>query len=295
MNKSVLKVVTHNGRFHADDCFSVATLKLVLGEIELIRTRDPEIIVQGDIVLDIGGIYNEGLGRFDHHQKEGAGFRENGIPYASFGLIWKKYGNALCQSEEIASYIDKTLVAPIDAIDNGVALMTPLREDVLPVLIQQIMSLYSPAWNEQDRTYDQGFDEMVLYAQKILERAIVHAKAYVQAEALVEGVYKNSSDKQIIVLEDRYPYLVLQAHPEVLFVVLPSSEGDNWKVDAVPQLKESFSPRKKFPESWAGKRDKELQDITGVPDAVFCHKALFMAVAGSKEGALKLADLALKN
>ena len=44
---------------------------------------------------------------------------------------------------------------------------------------------------------------------------------------------------------------------------------------------------------WAGKKDEELQKITGVSDALFAHRKLFMAAAKSKEGALKLAKIAL--
>jgi uncharacterized UPF0160 family protein len=39
--------------------------------------------------------------------------------------------------------------------------------------------------------------------------------------------------------------------------------------------------------------NEELAQVTGVADAVFCHNKLFMAVAKSKEGAIKLAELAL--
>jgi uncharacterized UPF0160 family protein len=50
-----------------------------------------------------------------------------------------------------------------------------------------------------------------------------------------------------------------------------------------------------FPDSWAGKRDAELVKATGVADAIFCHNNRFMMVAGSKEGALALAELALSS
>jgi len=40
-------------------------------------------------------------------------------------------------------------------------------------------------------------------------------------------------------------------------------------------------------------RDKELQKVTGVADAIFCHRSLFLAVVKSKEGAIKLAELTL--
>jgi len=76
-------IATHNGNFHADDVFSVAALKCIYPSIKLIRTRDLELIGQADIVLDVGGVYDPDAGRFDHHQRGGAGERENGIPYSS--------------------------------------------------------------------------------------------------------------------------------------------------------------------------------------------------------------------
>ena len=95
MNKT--KLVTHNNSFHADDVFATATLLLVLkkniDEVEIIRTRDRSLFESGDYVYDTGGIYDEEKNRFDHHQEGMAGERENGIPYSSFGLVWKKCRN----------------------------------------------------------------------------------------------------------------------------------------------------------------------------------------------------------
>jgi uncharacterized UPF0160 family protein len=48
-----------------------------------------------------------------------------------------------------------------------------------------------------------------------------------------------------------------------------------------------------LPLEWAGKSGDELIQITGVTDAIFCHRERFIAVAESKEGAVKLAHLAL--
>jgi len=44
----------------------------------------------------------------------------NGIPYASFGLVWKEYGQALTGNIESAKFIDEQLVQGIDGADNGV-------------------------------------------------------------------------------------------------------------------------------------------------------------------------------
>ena len=115
-----LTVVTHNGNFHADDVFSIAVLKHVYPSFNLVRTRDKALMDSADIVIDVGGQYDPDAGRFDHHQRGGAGERENGIPYSSFGLVWQKYGLALCDNNQaVADRVDAGLVSTIDAIDCG--------------------------------------------------------------------------------------------------------------------------------------------------------------------------------
>ncbi len=54
-----------------------------------------------------------------------------------------------------------------------------------------------------------------------------------------------------------------------------------------------FTQKQPFPESWAGLRENELALATGVPDALFCHSKRFLAVAQSREGAIRLLELAL--
>ncbi len=113
-------IATHNGNFHADDVFSVAALRRIFPSFKLIRTRDLELIAKADIVIDVGGEYDSDADRFDHHQRGGAGERENGIPYSSFGLIWQKYGLEICQgNQDVANAVDAGLVSTIDAIDCG--------------------------------------------------------------------------------------------------------------------------------------------------------------------------------
>ena len=83
----------------------------------------------------------------------------------------------------------------------------------------------------------------------------------------------------------------LQNFPEPLFVVYGDKE--DWSVVAMRREKNSFGNRKDFPSAWAGLRKEELRKITGVNEAVFCHNNLFLAVAETKEGAVKLAELAI--
>jgi uncharacterized UPF0160 family protein len=84
---------------------------------------------------------------------------------------------------------------------------------------------------------------------------------------------------------------VLSKHEEPFFVVYPANNV--WHVSAVRDKPKTFINRKNFPAAWAGLRDAELQKVTGVPDAVFCHNKLFLVVSRSKEGAKALAEKAV--
>ncbi|HEU0085915.1 MAG TPA: MYG1 family protein [Candidatus Paceibacterota bacterium] len=295
-NKTII-AVTHDGSFHSDDIFATATLSLLFemrGEnFELTRTRDEVLINGADYVYDVGGVYDEEKNHFDHHQKGGAGKRENGIEYASFGLVWKKFGAEVAGSQLIADIIDERLASPIDAHDNGQDLVES-KFDVSPYIVQNIFGAMMPTWKEEDKTYDEMFTKCIPLAKEILRREITIAKDALDAEEIVKNIYKNTKDKRIIELDKRYPYeYVLKDLSEPLFVIYPRTDG-LFGVKAIRESSTSFKNRKDFPSAWAGKRDAELADITGVPDAVFCHRALFLAVAGSAVGARRLAELALK-
>ena len=63
-----ITIVTHSSSFHTDDVFAVATLLLVLGDgvdVSVVRSRDMDIIKKGDYVVDVGGIYDPKINRFD--------------------------------------------------------------------------------------------------------------------------------------------------------------------------------------------------------------------------------------
>src|SRR3989344_1324410 len=108
-----LKLVTHDGSFHVDDIFAAATLSIYLEKIgqnfEIIRTRDEDMIASADYVFDVGGVYDPEKNKFDHHQFGGAGERES-IPYASFGLVWKKFGKNVAGTKEAVDSIERKLV-----------------------------------------------------------------------------------------------------------------------------------------------------------------------------------------
>jgi uncharacterized UPF0160 family protein len=291
------KLITHDGSFHADDIFAAAVLSMMLqkrGEkFEIIRTRNPEIVKEGDYVFDVGGIYDEKTNRFDHHQLSFEVKRSEGILYSSFGLVWKKFGQELCASKKAEEIIDKKLVAPIDANDNGFDLVE-IKHGISPYFIENLFYSMRPSWSEENLNDDQMFFKSLQIAKEILEREIIRANDFILAEEKMMKDYQNAKDKRIIILERDYFFEnILNKFSEPLYVIYPRTDKVSYAVRAIREDPKNFKNRKNLPATWAGLRDEELQKVTGVKDAIFCHRALFLAVSRTKEGAIKLAELAL--
>lgn len=137
---SIGEIVTHNGVFHADDCFAVGALRVLHPDSRVVRTRDPKEWLRAAYLVDVGGEYDPERGRFDHHQKGGAGVRPNDVPYASFGLVWNALGEGVildvldiggmhhADIQEIKSLVDERLVQGVDAADCGYRPQLVLRQ-----------------------------------------------------------------------------------------------------------------------------------------------------------------------
>jgi len=283
-------IATHNGNFHADDVFSVAALRQIIPTFKLIRTRDSELINQADIVIDVGNEYDPDKGRFDHHQRGGAGERDNGIPYSSFGLIWKEYGLAICQgNQEVANAVDVALVSTIDAIDCG-----HVQGIYNGISLSQTIAMFNPTWQE-DSHFDSCFDEAVDFAAHILKRFIASAEGDISAKEIVEKAVTNAKDPRVIVLDKYIPWkeTVHALSEDALFMIYPAM-SDKWIIHTVPAVLGSFEDRKELPKQWAGLSDGPLQEVTGIDDAMFCHNGLFIAGAGSFESIMKMASIAVQ-
>lgn len=299
----IKKLITHNGSFHADDIFACATLCLVLEkkgeEFKIIRARDEEIIKTGDYVFDVGGIYDEKINRFDHHQKDGAGARENGIPYSSFGLVWKKFGKDLCGSEEIAERVEKRIVQQVDANDNGFNIIAPIIPNVVPYGIHDVVFAFNPSFKEENPDFDKAFLKAGIFIKNLLLKEIEEAKDQEYIHKYIFRAISNRKDNSpIIVLDEYVPrekiWFESVDYSDILFIVAPRDiKKESWKLIVLPENIGFFEFRKLLPKSWAGLRGEELQKITRTPDALFAHRNLFMAIVKSKQGAVRLAELAL--
>jgi uncharacterized UPF0160 family protein len=83
-----------------------------------------------------------------------------------------------------------------------------------------------------------------------------------------------------------------ELHP-AQFVIMPA--GKHWKLRGIPPtLSERMKVRRPLPEKWAGLHEKELQKVSGIPGAIFCHKGRFISIWETKEDALKALHIAMQ-
>ena len=191
----------------------------------------------------------------------------------------------------VAQRIEQKLVCSIDAGDNGVETYASVSDVLFPFTIQAAFGSFMPTWKHPAVTKDQ-FLSAVKIAESILRREILQAKDFFEAEGHIQAIYEKTEDRRILVLDRMYPWEEITVkYPEPLFVVA-SRDGSNWKAEGV-LVGKGFARRIYFPQAWAGLRDEELEEASGVPGAVFCHNGRFIATAKTKKAALALAKLAL--
>lgn len=268
--KLPVKAFTHYGKFHSDDVFSAALLTYINPDIKIIRGYDVPEDFDG-IVFDIGG------GKFDHHQ-EGALVRDNGIPYAAFGLLWKEFGT-LIFSEEEAKNFDKSFIQPLDYSDN-----TGERNE-----LAEIISLFNPQWDEELDS-NTCFNEAKEVALKILVNKIKQIKSINNARDFVNEAIAKAEDK-IMILSTRAPWKNFIHGTEIEFVIYPSDRG-GYSGQGVPRVVGSFELKIQFPKEWRGKSPEELVEVSGIETLNFCHNSGFLITAASLEDTILACKIA---
>jgi uncharacterized UPF0160 family protein len=314
-------IATHSGSFHADDVFGVGILMGVFPSHTLVRTRKQELIDAADFAVDVGGSWDAATGRFDHHQRGFDGARPAhhvdgqsvpGVGYASAGLVWSAHGSAYVEAwaraqghavddaavAEIVRSIDHSLVQYLDIVDTG-------QGDVSPGIfgLSSLIAQLNTHWLEERgmdgkvkaQLQETRFREAIAITRKFLDHAISKKVAQLRAMDTVRNAPRLVGGKVLHLQEGGMPWTHVVVHemPEVMFVIYPDSDGDQYQIKTVPVEAGSFTARMDLPEAWAGLRDGELASVTGVADSVFCHLNLFIGGARSFEGAVKLAELAL--
>lgn len=273
-------VVTHSGPFHADEVFACALLRVFLGEgLELVRTRDPVIIAQADIAIDVGGEYDPARGRFDHHQKSYPG----SLSSAGMVLSWlEQMGKVGLRS---AAQLRADWVDHIDAVDTGrrsPVAGVPCISTIVAVLAEQASS---PA------EFDARFLDAVAMCEGVLRGFRVHEQRSEEAIAAVVAAMEQAraTGSRILTLDRYYkwkrPYFEHggAGHPSD-YVLFPDESG-RWQLLGIPPEAGDRGTKRPLPVEWAGLVDAALSDVVGVPGARFCHKNRFLAVFDSEAAA----------
>lgn len=266
---------THAGRFHADDVFSAAFLKILNPEIKIHRVFNvpQNIDKETTIVFDIG------RGEFDHHQNNSRK-RENGVPYAAFGLLWERFGSLIFEDPKMVQKFDDNFIQALDLNDN--------TGDYNQ--LAELIGNFNPLWNE-DISIDKQFEKAVDFADMILRRIFSKRIAGKEAYSIVKKAYEES-DGKIVILKKYAPWKNALIETDAFFVIFPSNRGGYSSI-AIQKSDTDNSSRIPFPESWAALEDEALEEVSGIKGLIFCHKNRFMVHTLTLEAAKKAAETAL--
>ncbi|MCR5667349.1 MAG: MYG1 family protein [Eubacterium sp.] len=168
------KAFTHGGKFHADDVFGAALLRLINPEIRIERG----FLVPADydgIVFDIG------MGKFDHHQVDKR-VREDGVAYAAFGLLFEEFGYLLVKDEKDRMKFDREFIEAMDQADNCGTCNN----------LSKAIAAMNPCWDEVDEK-NEAFFEAVEMAQVILVHQFKQIEHKAKAEKQVKEAIKKSN------------------------------------------------------------------------------------------------------
>lgn len=297
-------LVTHSGGFHADELLSSVILTKLFPQARLVRSRAPEWITAASdrIIYDVGGAYDAAAQIFDHHQR-GAPLREDGQPYSSFGLVWKHYGRDYLVAfglperdiETIHASFDANFVLPIDLMDNGAlnpSVAGVLSGLTLPVLLETLKPVFDETGPDAD---DRAFHVALGVARSFVEARIAHSASKLRAEAVVLQAIAEAGDGRILELPRGMPFrptIVKAGADHLLFVVHPRDK--DWCLTTIRRADEGFEVRADLPAAWAGLTNGELEAVSGVEGASFCHNGRFVAAARTREATLAMAEIAVR-
>eukprot|EP00921_Rhytidocystis_pertsovi_P013379 GHVQ01021613.1.p1 GENE.GHVQ01021613.1~~GHVQ01021613.1.p1 ORF type:complete len:341 (-),score=52.86 GHVQ01021613.1:228-1250(-) len=327
-----MKIGTHSGRFHCDEVLGVSLLQYLAEykDAEIIRSRDPTVLADCDVVIDVGGVFDHKIKRYDHHQadfsltfydgREGSD-QQAVTKLSSAGLVYRFYGKRIIEEafgvssskivDVLYDRLYKNFIESVDAIDNGVSVCdsTP-RYSVSTDLASRVARL-NPSWHSRDSPTEeferftaatslarQEFKDQLdglLYewwpARDIVKEALLARK-----EVHASG--------QIICLGSGCPFMEhlyeleeeLPVEKPILYALFKDGETlsqSSWRIRAIGVHGEKFLCRRSLPQSLRGLRDEELSKAAGISGLIFIHSTGFIGGATTPEAALALAVLSL--
>jgi len=315
-------IATHSGTFQTDEALAVYLVKQLpqYQHSQLIRTRDPNIYDKATLTLDVGGVYNHNLLKYDHHQRD---FNEyfqdkNVTKLSTSGLIYRHYGKIIIlqkypplnnnELNYVYFQMYDQFMECIDAVDNGVEISNSLKYHDHTGLSSRIKRL-NPRWNESRNDSDERFELASTICGKefmdMLNNIVIN---YLPARDIVSKSMKNrfeiDSSGEIACFNDGgLPWIqhlyyierelnINNCDKNIKFLLYPDN-NNLWRCQAVTIEGKQFSNRVNLPYSWRGLRGEELKKVSGINGVEFCHGSGFIGGARNYGGVLEMAKRAL--
>ena len=200
-----------------------------------------------------------------------------------------------------------SLFMAIDALDNGISMYKTKEQPLYTIntdLGSRVRDL-NPQWNDEIQNYDAGFMKaLALCDNELLEHLHYNSKVLYPARELVEEGYKSRvkfhPSGKMMYLKTGCPwkdhlYSIEEKDSQLLYVIFPNNTGAQYQIGAVPISQGGFENRKPLLKAWRGKKDEELQKVSGFVDAVFVHATGFMGIFGSLASAVKAAEICINS
>jgi len=329
------KIGTHNGTFHCDEALACFMLKQLpeFKDAEIVRTRDPKLLDECDIVVDVGGVFDPSRLRFDHHQKtfdhsfnslmDGMRFTTK---LSSAGLVYVHYGKQLIKqsiganeknadvSSDLVNLLFERMyerfIEEIDAGDNGIDQKDGKARYAVTTTLASRVGALNPSWNSEVKDETESFHKAVaMTGKEFMDRLEYMYKSWWPArdlvKAAVERRFEVDPSGQIMSFElggcpwKEHLFVIekemgIDEASSLKYVVFPDEKNQKWMIVCVPPGPNTFESRLPLPESWRGLRDKELSDFIGLEGCVFCHATGFCGGHNTREGILTMARKSLE-
>lgn len=249
-----MKIVTHDGTFHADEISGISMLSHYgyasaierKGHVSSEELNDPDVII-----LDVGRVYDPVLRNFDHHQ-------DSELP-ASNVLIADWLVKEGKMSKVVRGYLDKFL-AYVSNVDRGVISGGGMAASFNAII--KAFNAANPSKNDVAFNKALHVGKEIMAAQiAIGERVEQDIERWKDLVLLGEGQHKVAVQESA---EQIAGWNALAQEDGVIFLVMPNARG-GWQL-----------------------LSRDSQQFPIIPDLkqIFLHNAAFLAVYNEKQEAI---------
>lgn len=215
-----VKVVTHDGTFHADEVLAVAMIQMCsdFNMVDIVRTRNESKLAEAlkdpsVIVIDVGGRYEPDLNNYDHHQDEA-------LPCAA-SLIWRHFALKIPGvNKSMQKTIDQHFIKGVDLWDRGhyVGKKSYLQNT------SQILGNFNRNKEDEISQFIQ-FRDAVGMASRMLENEIYNTSIFIESDKIwKKGI--RSENQKIMYLPSHCRNWRARASTENVWVVVWPEENE---------------------------------------------------------------------